>query len=128
MEDHGRQIDIPQFTIKDSGERIEFKSGSLRDTTAGKRQWWRVTVGPLMRRLADHLTKGAEKYPDAKPGVPNWSLISTEEEEIRYRDSAFRHFMQWWNKEADEDHFAATVFNMNGVEHIREKRQHENRG
>jgi hypothetical protein len=66
------------FTVKDSGERKEFSSGSLRDTTVGKLHWHRVAHGPMLRRWADHMTKGNEKYPDHKPGTPNWTLIETE--------------------------------------------------
>lgn len=118
IEDH---TGITKFSIKDSGKRHEFASGSLRDTAEGKIKWSRITFGPMMRRWAAHLTKAEAKYPDPTPGVPNFSLISTEEERIRYRESAFRHFMSWFNGETDEDHAAATFFNINGVEIINNK-------
>jgi hypothetical protein len=113
---------MSDFTIKDSGERLQFASGSLRDTTAGKIDWAKVADGPMLRRWAEHLTKGAEKYPDVAPGVGNWTLINSEEEYWRYKKSAFRHFMQWFLDETDEDHAAATYFNINGVELIKWKR------
>lgn len=111
------------FVIKDSGERKQFASGSLRDVTTGKIDWSNVTHGPMLRRWAVHLTKAKSKYPDAAPGVPNWTLIKTDEELARYKESAFRHFMQWFSDERDEDHASAVFFNINGVEHIRAKRE-----
>ena len=109
------------YAIKDSGKRQSFASGSVRDTADGKIKWSRITFGPMMRRWAEHLTKAEAKYPDPTPGIPNFSLISTEEERIRYRESAFRHFMSWFHGEKDEDHAAAVFFNINGVEMIRDK-------
>lgn len=113
--------DNPLFVVKDSGERIQFASGSLRDTATGKLKWSRITFGPMMRRWAQHLTTAEAKYPDVAPGVPNFTLIKTEEEYERYRESAFRHFMSWFHGETDEDHAAAVYFNINGVELIKEK-------
>lgn len=108
--------------IADSGKRIQFASGSLRDPSEGKIKWSRITFGPMMRRWAQHLTTAEAKYPDPKPGFPNFMLIETEEELIRYKESAFRHFMSWFNDETDEDHAAAVFFNINGVEIIKDKR------
>lgn len=112
-----------QFVVKDSGERQTFASGSIRDTATGKIKWSRITFGPMMRRWAEHLTKAEEKYPDPTPGIPNFSLISTTEELVRYKESAFRHFMAWFLGDVDEDHAAATFFNINGVEMIKEKQK-----
>lgn len=112
-----------QFMVKDSGARQQFASGSVRDTAEGKIKWSRITFGPMMRRWAQHLTTAEAKYPDVAPGVPNFSLISTDEELVRYKESAFRHFMSWFFDETDEDHAAAVMFNLNGVEIIKDKRR-----
>lgn len=109
------------FEIKDSGERQEFSGGMVRDTTEGKIDWLNLRFGPLYRRIAEHLTKGREKYPDPLPGVPNWTLAEGEEEALRAKSSAARHFEQWLNGDVDEDHAAAVVFNMNLFEYVREK-------
>lgn len=109
------------FDIKDSGERTEFKSGMVRDITAGKTHFWRILIGPMFKRWAVHLTKGAEKYPDVRPGVSNWTLASGEEELARFKDSAFRHFIQWHQGDVDEDHAAAVFFNINGAEYVKAK-------
>lgn len=95
----------------------------IRDIQEGKPDIWRVFVGPLVERLAIHLTKGATKYPDVSPGVPNWTLAAGPEELHRFRASAVRHFWQWYNGADDEDHFAATCFNMNGFETVKAKLQ-----
>lgn len=113
----------PPTGIKDSGERITFASGSMRDPSTGKIKWSRITFGPMLRRWATHLTNAEVKYPDPQPGVPNFMLIKTEEEYQRYKESAFRHFMSWFHDETDEDHASATFFNINGVEIIKDKRK-----
>ncbi|MGL5935061.1 MAG: dATP/dGTP diphosphohydrolase domain-containing protein [Cetobacterium sp.] len=109
------------FIVKDSGEREVFSSGMQRDTTTGKVEYWRTIIGPMFWRLAEHLTKGAVKYPDVKPGIPNWTLATGEAELLRFRQSAFRHFLQWYQGEVDEDHAAAVFFNINGAEYVRSK-------
>lgn len=109
------------FVVKDSGARRTFSSGSVRDVATGKIRWSRITFGPMMRRWAEHLTKAMEKYPDPRPGVPNFTLVETEEELAEYKESAFRHFKDWFDGKIDEDHAAATFFNINGVEIIKEK-------
>lgn len=112
---------VDTFVVKDRGKRQEFSGGMVRDTQEGKIDWWRVYIGPLLKRYALHLTKGALKYPDGKPGIPNWTLAKGEEEMHRFRASAARHFTQWMQGDLDEDHAAALVFNINGYEAIKEK-------
>lgn len=108
--------------IHDSGTRQKFASGAMRDPSTGKIKWSRVTFGPMLRRWAKHLTTAEAKYPDPSPGVPNFTLIEGEEEFLRYKESAYRHFMSWFYGESDEDHAAAVFFNINGVEIIKDKR------
>jgi hypothetical protein len=110
-----------QFVIKDSGERKQFASGMVRDVTTGKLQWHRIFDGPMVERWAAHLTKGATKYPDVKPGTANWTLAAGDEELQRFKESALRHFMQWYRGETDEDHAAAVFFNVNGAEYVKAK-------
>jgi len=107
--------------IQDSGERQVFKSGAMRDPSTGKIKWSRITFGPMIHRWAQHLTIAEAKYPDPSPGVPNFTLIEGEEEFLRYKESAYRHFMSWFYGETDEDHAAAVFFNINGVEIIKDK-------
>ena len=109
------------FTVKDSGTRQEFPGGMVRDTQDGKIGYWRIFQGPLAERYAVHLTKGAQKYPDVRPGVPNWTLAAGEQEYERAKQSAVRHFVQWLRGDTDEDHFAATIFNMNVAEYTKDQ-------
>lgn len=102
------------FIVKDSGERKEFASGMKRDVTEGKIDYTLVFDGPMLERLAVHLTKGAKKY-DAR----NWMKAAGEEEMNRFRESAVRHFVQWMRGDTDEDHAAAVMFNINGYEYVR---------
>lgn len=104
---------MSEFETKDSGERLVFESGMQRDVTTGKTQWHLVADGPLLHRYALLLTRGAEKYEPR-----NWMKASGVEELERFKESAFRHFMQWYYGDDDEDHAAAVVFNMNGAEYV----------
>lgn len=111
------------FEVKDSGQRAEFASGMVRDVTTGKVEWHRAFDGPMMERYARHLTVAKAKYPDIAPGVPNWTLAAGDEERERFRQSAFRHFMQWFRGDTDEDHAAAVYFNINGAEYVKDKQK-----
>jgi hypothetical protein len=104
------------FTIKDSGKREEFSGGMIRDTAEGKINYALVADGPMLKRWAEHLTKGAKKY-----AKRNWMKAEGQEEYERARESAFRHFMQWFNGETDEDHASAVFFNINETEYLKLK-------
>jgi hypothetical protein len=101
--------------LKDSGERLQFDSGMIRDITSDKIKWHFVADGPMLKRWAVHMTKGATKYSDR-----NWMKANSEAEAERFRESAFRHFMQWYNGDYDEDHAAACFFNINGYEYVQD--------
>lgn len=102
---HTERPKVP-FITKDSGKRVEFESGFVRDTDEGKIRYDLLPLQPL-KRLAELYTRGAEKY-----GDNNWQLAATQPEFDRFKASAFRHFMQWMMGETDEDHASATCFNM----------------
>ena len=104
------------FLIKDSGKRMNYKSGMRRDLQDNKIDYSLVYDGPLMDRYAEHLTKGAKKY-----GRRNWQLANSQEELERFIQSASRHFRQWMRGDIDEDHMAAVVFNLNAAEYVKEK-------
>jgi hypothetical protein len=93
----------------------------VRDTQDGKVEWHRIFEGPMARRLAIHLTKGAKKYPDNENGTANWTKANSATEWRRFKQSAARHFAQWLYDERDEDHGAAVMFNINGAENTRDK-------
>lgn len=113
-------FDRAGFEVKDSGKREQYDSGMQRDTNDGKIRYDLVWDGPLIARLAKHLTLGAVKYQPR-----NWMKARGDAELNRFRESAVRHFTQWLNGDTDEDHFAATVFNMNGHEYVLERMKNE---
>ena len=104
--------------IKDSGKRMEFDSGMVRDVPEGKIDYTLILDGPMLKRWANHLTEGAKKY-----SKRNWMKATGEEERERFKESALRHFLQWYWEETDEDHAAAILFNVNGAEYVRERVQ-----
>lgn len=108
-----------KYKILDSGKRKEFESGMVRDS-GEKPRYNRCLTGPMFKRWAEHLHKGALKYPDVSPGVPNWTLANEEEELQRFKDSALSHMIDWLEGKVDEDHAAGVFFNINGAEYVKE--------
>lgn len=110
------------FVVKDSGARKAYDSGMVRDTQEGKPQFGLTFASDLpyeeqmLTRFAIHMTKGADKY-----GVRNWEKSNSQEELERFRESALRHFLQWYFGVADEDHASATWFNMVATERLKFK-------
>lgn len=90
-------------TIKDSGKREDFKTGSKRDTRDGK---GRFDLLPLFaeEELAKHFEGGARKY-----GDNNWLKGQPLS---RYLDSARRHLNKAARGQRDEPHFVAAAWNI----------------
>lgn len=105
------------FHVLDSGKRAQFASGMVRDTNEGKARFdllmpLGVPFGDqFFTRVANHLAAGAVKY-DAR----NWEQAAGDEEIARFKESAFRHFVQWISGDRTEDHAAAVVFNLLAAE------------
>lgn len=93
----------PQFTIKDSGTREEFETGSRRDSPAGKGRFDLIPTLPI-RRLAIHYENGAKKY-----GDNNWQKGQPLS---RYIESCERHLNCLKAGEPTEDHAIAAVWNL----------------
>lgn len=91
------------FITKDSGERQEFSTGSVRDTATGKGRFDLIPTEPL-RRLAKLYERGAVKY-----GERNWEKGQPL---MRYVDSAMRHLNCLVAGEPLEDHAVAVAWNM----------------
>lgn len=114
-----------EFVTKDSGEHHEFDSGMLRDSQAGKPRFDLVIPegvpyqSQMLTRLAELFARGAEKYEDR-----NWEQANSVHELDRMRASAFRHFMQWYCGETDEDHASAVMFNVIAFETTKYKLTH----
>lgn len=110
------------YVTKDSGKREQYKSGMVRDTEDEKARFDLILPKDIpyekqfLTRIADIYARGAVKYGDR-----NWEKANSEEELNRAKASAFRHFIQWFCEEDDEDHASAVVFNIQTVEYIKER-------
>jgi len=97
--------------VKDSGERQEFTTGSVRDTQEGKGRY--DLMSPIvLKRDAVHLENGAKKYGDR-----NWEKGQPL---CRYLESAVRHIFDYLEGDRSEDHLAAARWNIAGVIHTEE--------
>jgi len=118
---------MEEFETKDSGKRQEYDSGMHRDSQENKARFdLLIPEGmeynyTLLYRWAMLMGRGAVKY-----GNRNWELAGSRVELDRFRQSAFRHFMQWFGNEEDEDHAAAVLFNINAVEFLKDKQRKAN--
>lgn len=112
------------FTIKDSGKRETVGSGGMvRDTEEGKVDFTLVLDGPMFERWGIHLTKGARKYTARnwmKCVHPNATRAELEASAERFKRSLARHWVQYMRGDQDEDHAAAVMFNINGLEYVRD--------
>jgi len=110
------------YITKDSGKRATFDSGMVRDTTKGKPRF--DLISPLdipyeeqmLYRRAMLMERGCAKY-----GERNWEKANSIEELHRAKESAYRHFMQWFFGLKDEDHATAVQFNIDEAELIEYK-------
>lgn len=109
-----------KFITKDSGKRQEYNSGMRRDVQGGKPRYDLIVPlnceKDMLTRWAELMDRGQKKY-----GYRNWELANSEEELIRFKASAFRHFMQWFKCMEDEDHASAVYFNIQCAEYVKEK-------
>lgn len=103
------------YKTKDSGKRLKFNSGMVRDIEDDKPQYDLVYL-PMLKRWAELMGRGAKKY-----GRHNWKLASGEAELERFKGSAFRHLVQWIEGDETEDHASAVFFNISGAEMVKEK-------
>jgi hypothetical protein len=104
-----------KYETLDSGERVEYPSGMVRDVADDKPRYDLIPLGPL-KRLAELYTRGAEKYGDR-----NWEQADSPVEVQRFKASALRHMYQYLAGEQDEDHMVAVVFNLFAAEHTQAK-------
>jgi hypothetical protein len=107
------------YQTKHGDEREQYSSGMQRDAEKGKPRFDLIIPlevpydDQLLTRIAKLYQRGAEHYEDR-----NWERGAGQEELDRARSSAFRHFMQWFTGEKDEDHAAAVFFNIQAAEYF----------
>lgn len=90
-------------------------SGVNRSDPAGKPDYTLVDLD-MLERVARHMTAHVESK-----GRDNWRNASTPADELRARQSAWRHFVAWQRGETDEDHAAALFFNVSVAELARRR-------
>lgn len=97
-------VNDDDYKLKDSGERREFSTGSVRDKVDGKGAFYLLPFRAL-RCVAIVMEKGKAKY-----GESNW----TKGQPIckSFLDSAMRHLSQVMMGQKDEDHLAAAAWNV----------------
>lgn len=99
--------------------RQEFDGGGMRDVETGKPRFDLLCPERVpyehqyLTRVAKLMGRGAEHYEDR-----NWEQFADDAAYQRARSSAFRHFMQWFNGETDEDHAASIFFNVQAAEYV----------
>lgn len=97
--------------LKDSGQRRQFDTGSVRDIRTGKGRF--DLISPIaLRRLAVHLENGMTKY-----GERNWEKGQPL---MSYMDSALRHLNVYIEGDRSEDHMAAALWNIHCFIHTEE--------
>jgi hypothetical protein len=113
---------MTEFETKHGDEREQYESGMQRDKETGKPRFDLITPldvpydEQLLTRIARLYSRGAEHYDDR-----NWEKGAGQAELDRAKSSAFRHFMQWFTGERDEDHAAAVFFNVQAAEYFQWK-------
>jgi len=103
------------FQTKDSGKRLEFESGMVRDIASDKPDYTLIWH-PFLLRIVELLGRGLVKY-----GRDNWMKASGQEELDRFKQSALRHMYQYLEGDTSEDHMAAVCFNLMGAEYVLSK-------
>lgn len=99
--------------------RQQFDGGGMRDVETGKPRFDLLCPERVpyehqyLTRVAKLMGRGAEHYEDR-----NWEQFADDAAYQRARSSAFRHFMQWFNGETDEDHAASIFFNVQAAEYV----------
>ena len=93
-------MNIPD--LKDSGERREFPTGSVRDVRTGKGRFDLIPPESI-KALALQFEKGALKY-----GERNWEKGQPLSS---YMDSLLRHLNCHMAGQTDEDHMVSALWN-----------------
>jgi hypothetical protein len=89
-------------SIKDSGQRRSFSTGSVRDIPDGKGRFDLLPTRAI-RALAVHFENGAKKY-----GIRNWEKGMPLSQ---FLDSGLRHGFQVLEGAVDEPHTEAAIWN-----------------
>lgn len=110
---------MKKYEIKDEDNLKDFVSGVKRSDDSGKPDFgliWPEAMPyeeQMLTRFANHMTKAV-----AAKGARNWEQAGTLEDSERFRQAAWRHFLQYMSGDKSEDHVAALLFNLMGREYV----------
>jgi len=102
------------YETKNSWDNITYSSGFVRENKTDNKPRYDLIPRDVLKRLAELYARGAKVYWDR-----NWEQARGGELDT-FKQSAFRHFMQWQNWETDEDHWVAAIWNVMWWEHLNE--------
>lgn len=86
------------------------KNGFKREDKSDKLNFTLIPI-PVLKRLAKHYTDGAKVH-----GKNNWMKSKDLQ---TFKESAFRHFIQWMENEKDEDHAMSLCWNVFCYEYLK---------
>lgn len=92
-----------EASVKDSGKRQAFDTGSVRDTQEGKGRY-DLLPPRVLEAYAQHMAAGCQKY-----GERNWEKGQPIS---RFFASAMRHLQKYWAGAVDEMHLQAAFWNI----------------
>lgn len=103
-----KNVSVKKTSIKDSGKRQDFSTGSRRDTNEGK---LRPDLLPCTCRFfeAAHFAMGAIKYSSR-----NWEMGQPV---MRYYESLDRHLLMWMMGDTSENHLNGIRWNAMAIQH-----------
>lgn len=99
------------FSTKDSWNRQDFWTWSVRDTNEWKPRYDLISV-PALKRLALLMQRWAKKYWERNR--EKWQPTD------RFLESAMRHMFQYAEWDISEDHLSAICFNIMSIIHFQE--------
>lgn len=99
------------YTTKDSGKKIKFKTGAVRNSQTEKLRYDLIPTHAL-KRIAGLYMRGASIY-----GERNWEKGLTFSNLVA---SLERHLNQFKQGDKDEDHLAACAWNVLALLHFQE--------
>jgi len=82
---------------------LKHKGGFKREDKSHKLDFTLIPI-PVLKRLAKHYTDGAVVH-----GKNNWMKSKDLQ---TFKESAYRHMIQWQNGELDEDHAMSLCWNV----------------
>ena len=109
-----------QFKTKTSNKQAKFSTGMVRDVADDKPRFDLLIPldqkydDTILYRWAMLMNRGAQHY-----GERNWEKAKTQNELNRFKQSLFRHLIQYLCDYDDEDHASAILFNVMGAEYTK---------